>query len=870
MSRWLVALRLARRDALRNRARTLLILVMVALPVTCAVAADTLLRRPDSPPYSEIHGSLGAAELQIFEALPRPHAIEQHSPTGSGYGSKADAPILPTPTEDSILAALPQGSRMAGVSQGFATVSTAAEPFRVTALTVDARDPLVAHVVRVESGRLPASRDEIAVSPALAESGLPIGGTAKSARGATLHVVGVLPQARHYETHVVALPGAIPLEASEGYLWFARKWFASSPRTVTWEDVRRLNALGLVGVSKALLADPPKLDADDGGITSRWLPAVVGLVSAMTVLQIVLLAGPAFAVGARRQRRALAQLGVIGGEPLDARRVVLAGGVVIGGLAAVLGTGMGFVAAAIAPRLLRRYDLAQGPHDPSWRTVAIIAIAALISAVLAALLPARSASREDPLAVLTNRRSAPRAGRAPGIGAVLLLGIGLSAAITSAQVGDEISVALASVPTVLGTVLLAPAAVALLGRLTAKASFPIRFAARDASRNRARTAPAVGAVIAVVAGAVALGTGGVSDAAERKAFSRPVPLTGEAAISAMFMLDAPAWARIEKAVQAQAPGRQIRAVRGVTGDAAGEAQIYLCPPGGGAVANCEHFGNEYRATLGTTLLVGAEGLREAVPYGTEPQLAAARRTLAQGGVALFSSGPVARSEVVVRRTRSGSEAPEVLAEVRVPATAIDVGTYGIGPARAVISEDVARRLDLDVATTALVVSGHVDRAAERRIRDAVSIRSPESQVYVERGSAPGRGSLLVLLVLGTLSTILVVGGTLTATKLALSDAQPELAALQSVGAAPRTRRGVSAAYAGLIAFAGAMLGAAAGLVPGVAVAYPLTRIGDSGPYIALPWALLGLLIVGVPAIAAAAAAATTRAELPDYSRGVGT
>jgi putative ABC transport system permease protein len=873
MSRWLVALRLARRDALRNRARTLLILVMVALPVTCAVAADTLLRPSQSSDYTQVDGALGSADVEVVDAFPgEHHAIEQISPNGSTKAWSDDTPVLPTPTAAAIRAVLPPGSRVAEVRQGYARIRSGSEPLRVSALTFDTRDPIVAHVAGVASGRLPTWPDEIAVSPVLAESGLAVGSVGTTPDGKTLHVVGVLPKSANYATHLVSQPGAISLE-SESISYgpsFSRKWYASSPRPVTWEDVRKLNSLGVVGISKAVLADPHKFDNNyGGGITSRWMVAVVGLVSAMTILEIVLLAGPAFAVGARRQQRALAQLAVVGGEPRDARRVVLAGATVIGGIAAVLGVGMGLGIAAIAPRLLRRYDLAQTQHQASARTIVIIAAAAILSAVLAALLPAWSTSRVDPLAVLTSRRSAPRAGRAPLIGAMLLLGIGLISAISSARYGDEVSVAFAGVPTVLGAVLLAPAAATLLSRLAARLSMPLRFAARDASRNRIRTAPAVGAVIAVVAGAVALGTGAASDAAEYRAFASTTPVTGEAAISAPFLSDADTWARVVRAVQAEVPGRQVRTVRGVRGDAAGETQIEICPTSG-VDASCPTFGNGYSSTLGTPLLVGAEGLDAAAGYGTDAERAAARSTLAQGGIALFTTGPLTQRDYVVlrQRNRPGADQPEVLAKLRVPATTIDIGT-GFGPALAVVPEDVAQRLGFEVGTTSLLVSGPVDRATERRIRDAVSIRSPEAQVSVQRGSSPGHGSLLVLVVLGSLSTLLVVFGTLTATKLALSDAQPEFAALHSVGASPSTTRTISAAYAGLIAFVGAVLGAAAGLVPGIAVAYPLTRNGDSGPYIALPWALLALLIVGVPAIAAGVAALTTRAQLPGYSRGVG-
>ena len=82
--------------------------------------------------------------------------------------------------------------------------------------------------------------------------------------------------------------------------------------------------------------------------------------------------------------------------------------------------------------------------------------------------------------------------------------------------------------------------------------------------------------------------------------------------------------------------------------------------------------------------------------------------------------------------------------------------------------------------------------------------------------------MIAQLILVGLGGLLMLGGTLTATFLALSDARPDLATLSAVGASPRTRRGVAAAYAVVVGFVGALLGAAVGFIPGIAITYPLT------------------------------------------------
>ena len=91
-------------------------------------------------------------------------------------------------------------------------------------------------------------------------------------------------------------------------------------------------------------------------------------------------------------------------------------------------------------------------------------------------------------------------------------------------------------------------------------------------------------------------------------------------------------------------------------------------------------------------------------------------------------------------------------------------------------------------------------------------------LYVERGYQRRDEIVILLLVLVTLGGVLMLGGTLTATFLALSDARPDLATLSAVGAAPRSRRRVAASYALVVGFVGAVLGAAVGFIPGVAIA----------------------------------------------------
>ncbi len=120
----------------------------------------------------------------------------------------------------------------------------------------------------------------------------------------------------------------------------------------------------------------------------------------------------------------------------------------------------------------------------------------------------------------------------------------------------------------------------------------------------------------------------------------------------------------------------------------------------------------------------------------------------------------------------------------------------------------------------------------------------------------------------------MLGGTLTATFLALSDARPDLATLSAVGASPRSRRRVAASYALVVGLVGALLGAAVGFIPGIAITYPLTGeswMNEMNPalpdhFLDIPWLLIGTLVLALPLLTAVIVGLTARSRLPLASR----
>jgi putative ABC transport system permease protein len=70
----------------------------------------------------------------------------------------------------------------------------------------------------------------------------------------------------------------------------------------------------------------------------------------------------------------------------------------------------------------------------------------------------------------------------------------------------------------------------------------------------------------------------------------------------------------------------------------------------------------------------------------------------------------------------------------------------------------------------------------------------------------------------------------------------------------------------VVGFVGAVLGAAVGFVPGIAISRPLTGLGDTGPYLAIPWLLIGTIVLVLPLLTSAVVGLTARSRLPLVAR----
>jgi putative ABC transport system permease protein len=491
------SLRIARRDALRSKARSALVVVMIALPVLGVGVADVLYRTFQLSPEQQAVRLMGAAQATYEETAGAPitQDARAHVQTTSDRGRSH-----PTAAFSSFL---PPGSRQLSDRSGEASLSVGTVTTQGLLRALDYTDPLAEGLYRQTTGRAPRTADEVVLTEAYAHRlHVGTGGTVASRGRSTPYTVVGLVRDASFTDRLTALVSPAYAAAPD-----PRPFLVSLPRPMTWDDVKRANAAGYLVRPRHELPGTPALQGSYTQPKGSSKVTAISLVVGMTLLEIILLAGPAFAVGAKRQSRELALLAASGGERRDVRRTVLASGVVLGSAGGALG-----VAAAIAAGRLvvsevaTRTSTVPGPFDVRVLDLAGLALVGIATAVLAAIIPARNASRQDVVAALTGRRGQLRSLRRTPVLGVVAATVGTIIAFKGAEARSVNTILAGSALAELGLVATTPFLVGLVGRLSPWLPLGPRLALRDASRNRGRTAPAVSAVLAAVAGSVAVGT----------------------------------------------------------------------------------------------------------------------------------------------------------------------------------------------------------------------------------------------------------------------------------------------------------------------------------------------------------------------------
>lgn len=516
-----VALRMARRDIRRHRGRSLLIVLLIMLPVAGMTGAATLYQSSQRTPEEIVRYELGNTQAR-FSVLPVPNGESLQDPLNDTMVVSSTGNYDPDFEGSDPRDLVPEGYEVLPQRQLQLTTAVGEALVSLQGREVDALHPAFAGKFTLLDGRVPDSDNEVVVSPGLlARFGLPLGAEFTTSAG-TFVPVGTIRDADASDNNsfLYVRSGQLPAGALADERSHSMSYYVVGQEPVTWQQVREANSRGVAVLSRSVVLNPPPMDQRvvtgaqprDESLGRVTLYATFGLLGALALLEVGLLAGAAFAVGAKRQVRELALLAASGAEIPTVRSVVTAGGLWLGSIAVAAGAGMGLAGAAAVVLWVRSTGSARlaGVHpDVLLTTVAMLM--GLAACILAALAPASQVARQALLGALKSGRAPAGDGKRTSItGAVLLVAaacllaagwlLGRSTTDPDRQAEQLPLVAGlligGAVLAVVALVLLTGWLILLLTSRTQWLSLSMRMAARDSARNRSRTVPAVAAVLA--------------------------------------------------------------------------------------------------------------------------------------------------------------------------------------------------------------------------------------------------------------------------------------------------------------------------------------------------------------------------------------
>lgn len=929
LSRWRVSVRLARRQAARTRLSSLLVVVLVALPIAAMTGYAVWAFSSVSTPEERVRVELGGMQAWVAP-VGVPDADMWQAPTEPdwyGYPIGTDGtsePVEGMPLDDPA-AALPPGTEIVEfVESGTVRVRTAAGEAAVTAWAGESWHEGFAGKFDLVDGRRPSTATEAMVTPAALERlGIGIGGELVLPRDdLTFTVVGTLDAAGTPDADAGVF---LPLtDRMRELVSGEHRWYLPE-RALPWSEVQELNEEGVVALSRAVLLEPPTRLTEDARraeasqIGLFWsMVAVIAIGGAFAAYVVVMLAGAAFAVAARRQQRALAIVASVGGSRRDLFRTVVLQGTVLGAVGGLVGTALGV---GLAAGVLAIVDDGSGTqpwgfHVPWWGLAGIFVFSVVVG-TLSALVPARTVARADAIHALRGARRPQRpAASRPVWGSLLILmgvGITLACAVVLASItavgsgvsGDSPLRVLPIWGIVFGPIL-AQVGILLSGRwllwtvsrALSRASTAARIASRDAAANAARTVPAfaaIGATVFLGVFVAAVSGMGTANSARNHVYMAPLD-------SVMVSIGPSATTSVVAPVSAESASRAIDTARTMVIDAGADdtATISRQVPVWNYADADEVPEDAVRAlaVLPERYLLDSELVTQWQGSGGDPQnnisvissdelstalgvtLSGAERAAYDRGAAIVTDpryvadgsiriGAWSGRDVYEGRApdniwlpfAGGPERSDPLQEERVEAIVAEGATGSI-----IVAMSPKTAQDLGIPAQPDVVIGAFDDPISVEARDRLNTQASLAGAqdyslwaYLETGPP---SDLTWLVPLAATVSVLVVGASAVALGLARFERRPDDATLAAVGGTPALRRRIGYWQGLLIAGFGTMSGAVAGILPAIGLSIQsqgTQRLAD------VPWLGLAALAIALPLVIALANALVPPRR-PDLTR----
>ncbi len=887
--------RLAVRSIRRDRRRSLLIVALLAVPVALAIVVAAGQRAIILTPEQQqeqlygqavvtIEGDLSGVTNLFIDGEPSPEAASVADEFGIDLATLENlATTAATLTSADVAAAVAAETNGTPIAPYVRSNGFGIGRDYVDVLGLDADDPLAEGIVTLDAGRAPAA-GEAALTPRaveLLDAG--IGDTVEIPGLGSVVVSGLFRQNNWVDASAVLVPPA-SIEALGWTTWLIGPWTGT-----TVDDAFMLADR----VSERLFADDAEVIGRLGGLYSQRStdsfgydedtllqldrpPVLAGFVTAGLLLIVALIAAAAFATGARRRVREFGLMATIGAEPGHIRRLVLIEAVLLGAVGVVVGIAVGVVGAEGATPLIERLaDHVVDDVGASWADIVAPALVGVAGALAAAWYPARSISRVPVLSALNGRvpQRALRARVVPVAAVLLTMGLVLIGAAagslaTSDSNGDvQVLVMIVGCILCLGAAALGATWVSgLIARHAERLPLGARLVARDAGRQRFRTAVSVAGLVVILAAPVMVMSAAITAEnagrsthqaaarADEVVLGIASPWTDTRSESATTApIDPDVITRAEAALDAIVPVTAAGSVSGLMpATQAGDAQ---------ASAEGAVWANVLRAPASDGQEEWAAFDSGWVGVGTPEAVAALR--LPPAAAELLAAGTA-----VTTASLSGSTTAQVEwceAGYDAQCELYDVEVTGFGGRERTWSEpsvlvppSMAEELGLVPVVGSELVLFVADEPLTSGQRDAIDdavtidfqsgassfadVTGADIRVSTHDPFQGFVGLIAAIALPATLAVVLVLGGCLVA--IAATESDRDIATMVRVGAAPALRR----RFSGLQGWYHAVLGAALGAPVGLLVLVALRNAVENPPPFTLPWTTLGVVVVGIPIV----------------------
>lgn len=895
-ARWRVAARLARRQVRRALPSSLLIGTMMMLPIATMTAYSVVAASTIASPEEQATIELGQTQSWIgVRGLPGNGFWQAPTqPEFFGYPATMRDGPEGSPVDDPTTL-LPEGTQAIKVVEATVRATTPDGVASMPAWTGQTWEPHFSGRFDVVDGRPPENAGEIMATPAaLSRLGIRIGGTVTLADPVRSFTVSGTMSAATLSSDAPALflPRSVEVRGEP-------QWYLPD-LALTWAEIQELNEHGVIAFSRAVLLDPPDMTGTDAANASvdYWsthssIYMMLGAAALFSAYVVVMLAGAAFAVSARRQQRSLAVAASVGASASDLRRVVLLQGTALGTIAGIVGAVIGIGAGAGVLALVDNGSVAQFPgfHLP-WEMILAIVVLAVLVGTASAAVPAHTVARSDVLSALRGARRPLRPRPSHPIWGSMLVVLGLAMAAASVVILamiDESSVTwdspLRTVPpwgVVIGPILV-QLGIVLSGRwllwMTSRLLSPMglgaRLASRDAAANASRSVPAFGAIGATVfIGVFALSGVAMQNGQQARSWYYQAPV-GSLAITWMpagmgdlLPLDE------EQIADAGAAARDLADASGAPRTAVVSRQPELWSVDAAdvpadRVRALAILPDDYLIDIDRPFMTGSQDPSDPISViDTDDVETAIGADLSAAQLAAYRDGAAISADprFVVDQSITVSawtwaqalegalpsniwpESPEMPAwedplwTEQLPAISLDLP---LQPMLIAISPETAARLG--IATEPRVVIADFDVAAPVDMRDRIgaqaeTLSTSSWTLTAAWEDGPPNDAMWMAPIIAAVAT-LVLGASAVALSLARFERRPDDATVSAVGGSDGLRRRIGFWQGLIIAGFGTLAGAAAGILP------PLGMAMQSGGLLLpadIPWTVITAVAVALP------------------------